>query len=84
MSARLESQSDPIMEAEGVSSIAELEQARALHSAGAVGALGDIAKISEKDLANAVFGVEYIVFTAGAGEQDDDLAIDRVDGVDLT
>ena len=60
------------------------EQARALHLAGAVGVLGDIAMISEKDLANAVSGVDYIVFTAGAGEQDDDLAIDRVDGGGVT
>jgi len=56
------------------------EQARALQAIGAVPVLGDIATISEKELAAAVSGADFIVFTAGAREQDDDSAIDLVDG----
>ena len=56
------------------------EQARALHAIGVIGVLGDIATISAKDLADAISERDYVVFTAGAGEQDGDSAIDLVDG----
>src|ERR1700761_8653931 len=56
------------------------EQAESLRALGARGIPGDIATISAADLAAAGSGAEVFVFTAGAGEQDDDAAIDLVDG----
>ena len=46
---------------------------------GARGIAGDIATISEQDLAQAIAGTDVLVFTAGAGEQDDESMIDAVD-----
>ncbi|WP_263356773.1 NAD(P)H-binding protein [Acidicapsa ligni] len=40
---------------------------------------GDIATIREHDLAKAIAGTDVLVFTAGAGEQDDESMIDAVD-----
>ena len=40
---------------------------------------GDIATITEEDLAKAIVGTDVLVFTAGAGEQDDEAMIDAVD-----
>ncbi len=41
--------------------------------------VGDVATMTEQDLARAVSGADVIVFSAGAGEQDDDGMIDAVD-----
>jgi uncharacterized protein YbjT (DUF2867 family) len=46
---------------------------------GAHAVAGDIASISEQDLAEAIAGADVVVFTAGAGEQDDESMIDTVD-----
>lgn len=46
---------------------------------GAQGIAGDIATITERDLAEAIEGSDVLVFTAGAGEQDDESMIDAVD-----
>ncbi len=40
---------------------------------------GDIAVISEQDLARTIGEAEAVVFTAGAGDQDDESMIDAVD-----
>jgi uncharacterized protein YbjT (DUF2867 family) len=40
---------------------------------------GDIATISEHELARAISVTEVVVFTAGAGDQDDESMIDAVD-----
>jgi uncharacterized protein YbjT (DUF2867 family) len=55
------------------------EQMAALHAIGASGTLGDVATISVQELAAAISGVNVLVFTAGAGEQDNDSMIDAVD-----
>ena len=55
------------------------EQIVALRAVGAYAVLGDVATISEQELASAASGVDVLVFTAGAGEQDDDSMIDAVD-----
>jgi uncharacterized protein YbjT (DUF2867 family) len=41
--------------------------------------VGDIATISTRDLSQAIHKTEILVFTAGAGEQDDESMIDAVD-----
>lgn len=46
---------------------------------GARGVAGDIAAMSERDVATAIVGSDVLVFTAGAGEQDDEAMIDAVD-----
>ena len=56
------------------------EQIAALRKVGAVGVLGDLATISEQALASAAAGADVVVFTAGAGEQDNDSMTDAVDG----
>src|SRR3984893_16856513 len=56
------------------------EQLSMLHSVGASGVLGDLATISEQELASASSGADAVVFTAGAGEQDNDSMTDAVDG----
>jgi uncharacterized protein YbjT (DUF2867 family) len=50
-----------------------------LHEMGAKGIAGDIATITERDLAHAIKGSDALVFTAGAGGQDNDSMIDAVD-----
>lgn len=54
-------------------------QAAALRTMGVQGVAGDIAKITERDLAKAIAGIDVLVFTAGAGDQDDESMIDAVD-----
>jgi uncharacterized protein YbjT (DUF2867 family) len=49
-----------------------------LEKMGAHPIAGDIATITEQDLANAIAGTDILVFTAGAGEQDDESMIDAV------
>jgi uncharacterized protein YbjT (DUF2867 family) len=56
------------------------EQIAALRAVGADAVLGNVATISEQELASAASGADVLVFTAGAGEQDDDSMIDAVDG----
>jgi uncharacterized protein YbjT (DUF2867 family) len=56
------------------------KQIAALRALGARAVLGDVATISEQELASAASGADVVVFTAGAGEQDDDSMIDAVDG----
>jgi uncharacterized protein YbjT (DUF2867 family) len=56
------------------------EQIAMLHAVGATGVLGDLAAISEQELASASSGADVVVFTAGAGEQDNDSMTDAVDG----
>ena len=51
----------------------------AIQRMGATGSFGDIATMSDQDLATAIKGNDAIVFTAGAGEQDDESMIDVVD-----
>ena len=46
---------------------------------GAYGVAGDIATITERVLADAIKGSDVLVFTAGAGESDDESMIDAVD-----
>jgi uncharacterized protein YbjT (DUF2867 family) len=46
---------------------------------GARGIAGDSPTITERDLAEAIEGSDVLVFTAGAGEQDDESMIDAVD-----
>ncbi len=55
------------------------EQIAAINAVGASGVLGDVATISAQELASAASGAEVLVFTAGAGERDDDSMIDAVD-----
>lgn len=56
------------------------EQIAALRSVAASGVLGDVATLSEEELAAAAVGADVLVFTAGAGDQDSDSMIDAVDG----
>jgi uncharacterized protein YbjT (DUF2867 family) len=46
---------------------------------GVQGVAGDIATITAQDLAQAIEGTDVLVFTAGAGEQDEESMIDAVD-----
>jgi uncharacterized protein YbjT (DUF2867 family) len=46
---------------------------------GAQEVAGDIATITEQELAEAIAGTDVLVFTAGAGEQDAESMIDAVD-----
>jgi uncharacterized protein YbjT (DUF2867 family) len=55
------------------------EQLAALQAIGATGTLGDVATISVQQLASAVSGASVLVFSAGAGAQDNDSMIDAVD-----
>jgi nucleoside-diphosphate-sugar epimerase len=50
-----------------------------LKEMGAEGFAGDIATISEQELARAISDTEVVVFTAGAGDLDDESMIDAVD-----
>ena len=50
-----------------------------LKAMGATPFAGDIAAISEHELSQAMSAAEAIVFTAGAGDQDDESMIDAVD-----
>jgi uncharacterized protein YbjT (DUF2867 family) len=54
-------------------------EASRLLDMGVQGIFGDIATIREHDLAKAIVGADVLVFTAGAGEQDDEAMIDAVD-----
>jgi uncharacterized protein YbjT (DUF2867 family) len=54
-------------------------QAAKLKQMGVRAFAGDIATISELDLARSIRETEVLVFTAGAGEHDDDSMIDAVD-----
>src|ERR1700761_104334 len=56
------------------------EQISMLYAIGATGVLGDLAIISEQELASASSGADVLVFSAGAGEQDNDSMTDAVDG----
>jgi len=56
------------------------EQISLLHAIGAYGVLGDLATISAQELASASSGADVVVFSAGAGEQDNDSMTDAVDG----
>ncbi|AXC15806.1 oxidoreductase ylbE [Acidisarcina polymorpha] len=55
------------------------EQLAGIQALGASGTLGDVATTSEEELASAITGADVLVFSAGAGEQDDDSMIDAVD-----
>ena len=55
------------------------EQLASIQALGASGTLGDVATISEKELASAVSGADVLVFTAGAGDHDKDSMINAVD-----
>jgi len=55
------------------------EQASRLKNIGAKAFAGDIATISHEDLTKAIRDTETIIFTAGAGAQDDESMIDAVD-----
>ncbi len=50
-----------------------------LRQIGASGVLGNIATISDQELAKAASGADALVFTVGAGGQDTDSMIDVVD-----
>ena len=50
-----------------------------LEQLGANAVVGDIATIAEHDLAGLIRDTEVLVFTAGAGEHDDESMIDAVD-----
>jgi uncharacterized protein YbjT (DUF2867 family) len=54
-------------------------QIEKLEEMGARAFAGDIATISEQELARALDDTEVVVFTAGAGDQDDESMIDAVD-----
>jgi uncharacterized protein YbjT (DUF2867 family) len=54
-------------------------QAARLKGMGANPFSGDIATISAHDLSKVIHATEVLVFTAGAGEQDDESMIDAVD-----
>jgi uncharacterized protein YbjT (DUF2867 family) len=54
-------------------------EASRLLDMGVQGVAGDIATITEQDLAEAVAGANVLVFTAGAGDLDDESMIDAVD-----
>ena len=55
------------------------KQIARLEEMGASAFAGDIATISDHDLARLIRDTEVLVFTAGAGEQDDESMIDAVD-----
>lgn len=50
-----------------------------LRELGVEGILGDIAHITSHALSKTIESIDALVFTAGAGEQDDESMIDRVD-----
>ena len=54
-------------------------QVTGLREMGAKAFAGDIATISEQELARAMSETEVVVFTTGAGDQDDESMIDAVD-----
>ena len=54
-------------------------EASKLREMGAQGVACDIANITEQELAQAIAGTDALVFTAGAGDQDDESMIDAVD-----
>jgi len=56
------------------------EQEQRLTDAGARGTLGDIASISEQELAEVITGNDTIVFSAGAGGKDGADMTDKIDG----
>lgn len=56
-----------------------VQQIDMIKGIGAIGVQGDIAKISEDELAEAMADTEAVVFTAGAGDQDSDAMIDAID-----
>jgi uncharacterized protein YbjT (DUF2867 family) len=56
------------------------EQIAALRAIGTRAVLGDVGNISDQELASAASGADVLVFTAGAGERDNDSMIDAVDG----
>ncbi|MDB6013485.1 MAG: oxidoreductase ylbE [Gammaproteobacteria bacterium] len=56
------------------------EQITALRAVGASAILGDVATISAQQLASAASGADVLLYTAGAGERDNDSMIDAVDG----
>ncbi len=56
------------------------EQIADLKGFGATGTIGDIATIADQQLAAAAAGADAIVFSAGAGESDDESMVDQVDG----
>jgi uncharacterized protein YbjT (DUF2867 family) len=55
------------------------QQSVMLEEMGATAVAGDIAVISEQDLVKAMPETEVVVFTAGAGDQDNESMIDAVD-----
>jgi uncharacterized protein YbjT (DUF2867 family) len=55
------------------------KQIERLEEMGVTAFLGDIATISEQELARGMSGTGVVVFTAGAGDQDDESMIDAVD-----
>src|ERR1700761_109290 len=55
------------------------EQIARLEAMGATAFAGDIATISEHELSRAMSKTEIVVFSAGAGDQDDESMIDAVD-----
>lgn len=56
------------------------EQTAAVQQMGARAVVGDLVTLSEAGLTAAVSGADALVYTAGAGEQDDDSLIDAIDG----
>jgi uncharacterized protein YbjT (DUF2867 family) len=54
-------------------------EASNLREMGVQGVAGDIATIKVRDLADALEGIDALVFTAGAGNQEGDSMIDSVD-----
>ena len=56
------------------------EQTNAVQEMGARAVIGDLVTLSEAALTAAVSGADALVYTAGAGEQDDDSLIDAIDG----
>jgi uncharacterized protein YbjT (DUF2867 family) len=56
------------------------EQITVQHAVGTSRVLGDVATISERELALAASGADALIFTAGSIERDDDSMIDAVDG----
>lgn len=56
------------------------EQANTLTGIGATGTMGDLVRMSISELADAMRGSDAIVFSAGAGEADNDALTEAVDG----
>lgn len=56
------------------------DQTAFLKSIGVNGVVGDVAGISEREFASASSSAKATIFTAAAGEQDNDSMIDAVDG----